>query len=85
MLRVLPPSFKPVNNLICCKADLMWVENAQHRYSTRFTATLQDMLHVFGRAFYRTAHSLTAHSDSAKWLGDEAEFHPPPQLRRRKE
>ena len=25
MLRVLPPTFKPVNNLICCKAGLMWV------------------------------------------------------------
>ena len=32
----------------------MWVENAQHCYSTRFTATLQDMLHVFCRPFYRT-------------------------------
>ena len=25
MLRVLPPMFKPVNNLICCKTGLMWV------------------------------------------------------------
>ena len=25
MLRVLPPIFKPVNNLICCKTGLMWV------------------------------------------------------------
>ena len=25
MLCVLPPSFKPVNNLICCKTDMMWV------------------------------------------------------------
>ena len=25
MLRVLPPTFKPVNNLICCKTGLMWV------------------------------------------------------------
>ena len=24
MLRVLPPMFKPVNNLICCKTGLMW-------------------------------------------------------------
>ena len=24
MLRVLPPTFKPVNNLICCKTVLMW-------------------------------------------------------------
>ena len=25
MLRVLPPTFKPVNILICCKTGLMWV------------------------------------------------------------
>ena len=25
MLRFLPPTFKPVNNLICCKTGLMWV------------------------------------------------------------
>ena len=25
MLRVLPPMFNPVNNLICCKTDFMWV------------------------------------------------------------
>ena len=25
MLRVLPPMFKPVNNLICCKTGLMWM------------------------------------------------------------
>ena len=37
MLRILPPMFKPVNNLICCKTDFMagW-QNAQHRYSTPF-------------------------------------------------
>ena len=25
MLRVLPNTFKPVNNLVCCKTGLMWV------------------------------------------------------------
>ena len=25
MLHVLPPTFKPVNNLICCKTGLIWV------------------------------------------------------------
>ena len=25
MLRVLPPKFKPVNNLICCKTGFMWM------------------------------------------------------------
>ena len=25
ILRVLPPMFKPVNNLICCKTGFMWV------------------------------------------------------------
>ena len=33
----------------------------------------------------REIRSTSAHSDSAKWLEDEAEFHPPPQQRRRKE
>ena len=25
MLHILAPTFKPVNDLICCKAGLMWV------------------------------------------------------------
>ena len=47
LLRVLPPSFKAVNNRICCQTGLMWVENAQHRYSTHFASMLQDKLPFF--------------------------------------
>ena len=45
MLRVFPPTFQPVNNLIYCKTGLMLV-NVQHRHST-FAAVLQDKLDVF--------------------------------------
>ena len=47
MLRVLPPSFKALNNRICYKTGLMWVKNAQHRYSTHFASMLQDKLPFF--------------------------------------
>ena len=36
MLRVLPPLLKPVNNLICCKTDLMWL----HVFCCPFFRTL---------------------------------------------
>ena len=50
MLRVLPPTFKP----ICCKVVFCRAWNVQHRYSTRFVAMLQRKLHVFCCPFYRT-------------------------------
>ena len=46
MLRVLPPTFKPVNSLICCKTG-----RAKYRYSTRFEAMLQDECMFFGARF----------------------------------
>ena len=55
MLRVLPPMFNPVNNLICCKTDFMWaVKRKKNRYLTRFAATLKNKLHVFCCPFFRT-------------------------------
>ena len=51
MLRVLPPSFKPVNNLICCNAGLIWVENAQHRYSSSFAASCKTSCTFFVARF----------------------------------
>ena len=51
MLRVLPPMFKPVNNLISCKTGLMWVGKAQRRFSTRFAGMLQNKLQVFVAGF----------------------------------
>ena len=47
MLRVLPPMFKPVNNLVCCKTGLMWeVKHATSLFNS-FAAMLQDKLYVF--------------------------------------
>ena len=50
----LPPTVKPVINLICCKTGLMWVVKRVHLYSTRFAAMLQEKLHVFCFRFFRT-------------------------------
>ena len=51
MLRVLPPTFKSVNNLISCKTGSMWVAKlTQHRYSTCSVAILQyNMILKYGR------------------------------------
>ena len=59
MLHVLPPMFKPVDNLICCKTGLMQVVKRAHRYSTRFAAMLQDKLHVFCCLFFRTFNNFS--------------------------
>ena len=42
------------NNLICFKTGFIWVVNAQHLYSTRFVAMLQNKLHVFCYTFFCT-------------------------------
>ena len=47
VLRVLPPTFKPVNNLICYKIGLMWVVKRAKSHSTLFAAMLQDKWNVF--------------------------------------
>ena len=48
MLHLFQPTFKPVDNLICCKTGLMWViKPATSLYSTPFQAMLQDNLRVF--------------------------------------
>ena len=39
MLRVLPPTLKPVNNLICCKRGLIWVVQRATSLSTQDTVT----------------------------------------------
>ena len=48
--RVLPPTFKPVINLIHCKTGLMWMVKRATSIFNCFVA----MLHVFGCLFYRT-------------------------------
>ena len=48
--RVLPPTFKPVINLIYCKTGLMWMVKRATSIFNCFVA----MLHVFGCLFYRT-------------------------------
>ena len=48
MLHLFQPTFKPVDNLICCKTGLMWViKPATSLYSTPVLAILQDKLRVF--------------------------------------
>ena len=48
MLHLFQPTFKPVDNLICCKTGLMWViKFATSLYSTPILAILQDKLRVF--------------------------------------
>ena len=38
MLRVLPNTFKPVNNLICCKTGLLWgVKRATSLFNSFFS------------------------------------------------
>ena len=54
MLPVLPPMFKPVNNLICCKTGLMWVVKRATSLFNSFAAMLQDKLQVFCCPFFRT-------------------------------
>ena len=36
MLRIIPPSIKPVNNLICCETDLMWVSVKRYNIAIQF-------------------------------------------------
>ena len=48
MLHLFQPTFKPVDNLICCQTGLMWViKPATSLYSTPVLAMLQDKLRVF--------------------------------------
>ena len=48
MLHLFQPTFKPDDNLICCKAGLMWViKPATSLYSTPVLAMLRDKLRVF--------------------------------------
>ena len=56
MLHLFQPTFKPDDNLICCKAGLMWViKPATSLYSTPVLAMLRDKLRVFFVApFFRT-------------------------------
>ena len=51
MLRVLPPMFKPVYNLICCK---MWVVERATSLFNSFCRNVVNKLHVFCCPFFRT-------------------------------
>ena len=59
MLRVLPPMFKPVNNLICCQTGLMWVVKHATSLFNSFAAMLQDKLYVF---FFCCPFSVSLHA-----------------------
>ena len=54
MLRILPPMFKPVNNLICCQTGLMRVVKCTTLLFNSFWSKLQDKLHIFCSPFFRT-------------------------------
>lgn len=55
MLRVLPLTFKPVNNLICCKTGLMWVVKRKTSLFNLFCSGVAGWrLHVFCCLFFRT-------------------------------
>ena len=54
MLRVYHPLSNLLTTWFVAKEGLMWLENAQHRYSTSFAAMLQNKLHVFRCPFFRT-------------------------------
>ena len=53
MLRVLPITFKPVNNLICCKTVLIWVVKRATSlfHSALFHYKLHDFCYPFSRTF----------------------------------
>ena len=51
MLRVLPVTFKPVNNLICCKTGLMWlVKRATSLYNSFCSNVSRQVRRQRGRA-----------------------------------
>ena len=56
VLRVLPPAFKPVNNLICCKTGLMWVVIKTRNIAIQLVLQqcCKDKLYVFYCPFFRT-------------------------------
>ena len=59
MLRVSPPTFKPVINLICCKTCFMWVVKRATSLFNSFSAMLQNKLQFFVARFFVPLHALT--------------------------
>ena len=52
MLRVLPNTFKPVNNLICCKTGLMWgVKRATSLFNSFFSHVAKQVACFFVARF----------------------------------
>ena len=55
ILRVLPPTFKPVNNLICCKTGFLWVvKRAQSLFNWSCSNVAGQVACSFFGPFYRT-------------------------------
>ena len=52
MMRVLPPTSKPVNNLICCKTGLMWiVKRATSLFYSFFSSVARQVGCFFAARF----------------------------------
>ena len=47
MLCVLPPMFKPVNNLICCKTGFMWVVKRATSLFISFCSNVSKLVERF--------------------------------------
>ena len=58
MLRVLPPMFKPVNNLICCKTGLMWVVKRATSLFNSFCSNVAKQVAHFCCPFFGTFRNL---------------------------
>ena len=58
MFRLLPPVFKPVNNLICCKTGLMWVGKRPTLLVNSFCSNVTRQVKCFSCPFLRTLNYL---------------------------
>ena len=59
MLRVLPATFEPVNNLICCKTGLMWVvlKSTTSLFNSFFSSVARQVACFFCCPFFHTFNS----------------------------
>ena len=60
MLHVLPPMFKPVNNLICCKTGLMWVVKCA---TSLFISFCSNVAKQFARFLLPVFRTVSLHAD----------------------
>ena len=63
MLRVLPPMFEHVNNLICRKTGLMWVVKRATPLFNSFCSNVAKQVARFCSPFFRTLRQVTFFHD----------------------